>query len=59
MALLCGLPLRDSIMRYIRCLSVCLSLAHTVKLKTENHTMFKLRGKIIYVRNSLSMTEQF
>ena len=57
MALLCGLPLRARITRYTRRLSV--GPVPTVKFKTENCTMLKLRGEIICVRNSLSMTEQF
>jgi len=41
--------------------SICLSVGSvsTVNLKTENYTMFKLRREVIYVRNSLSMAEQF
>ena len=57
MALLCGLPLRARITRYTRRLSV--GPVPTVKFKTENCTMLKLRGEIIYVRKSLSTTEQF
>ena len=40
-----------------RLLSVC--YVPTINSKTENHTMFKLRGEVIYVKNSLSMAEQF